>query len=99
VVVVEVEKECFVVWWTGWTGWRRVGVETVAMEVESAAFGLPATLLQTWNQGRARCVLRAAKIPMELGTERAAGPGESGAPNSELQWVWWLRKQQTGTYT
>lgn len=27
------------------------------MEVESAAFGLPATL-QTWNQGQARCVLR-----------------------------------------
>lgn len=40
-----------------WLG-RRVGLKAVAMEVESAAFGLPATLLQTWNQGRARCVLR-----------------------------------------
>lgn len=42
--------------------------------------------------------VRAAKIPMELGTERAAGPGESEAPNSELQWVCWLRKQPAGTY-
>lgn len=42
--------------------------------------------------------VRAAKIPMELGTERAAGPGESEAPNSELQWVRWLRKQPAGTY-
>lgn len=43
--------------------------------------------------------VRAAKIPMELGTERAAGPGESEASNSELQWVSWLRKQTAGTYT
>lgn len=42
--------------------------------------------------------VRAAKIPMELGTERAAGPGESEASNSELQWVRWLRKQTAGTY-
>lgn len=49
-------KECFVVG-VDWLG-RRVGLKAVAMEVESAAFGLPATLLQTWNQGRARCVLR-----------------------------------------
>lgn len=31
--------------------------------------------------------VRAAKIPMELGRERAAHPGESEALNSELQWV------------
>lgn len=42
--------------------------------------------------------MRAAKIPMELGTERTASPGESEAPNSELQWVRWLRKQLVGTY-
>lgn len=42
--------------------------------------------------------VRAAKIPMELGTERAAGPGESEVLNSELQWVRWLRKQSAGTY-
>lgn len=42
--------------------------------------------------------VRAAKIPMELGTERAADPGESKAPNSELKWVSWLRKHSAGTY-
>lgn len=55
-LVVVVERSVSSWGWTG--GRRRVGSEAVAMEVESAAFGLPATLLQTWNQGRARCVLR-----------------------------------------
>ena len=85
-------KECFSSWGVDWREASRI--EAVVMEVESAAFGITGHPAADLESGPGE--VRAAKIPMELGTERAAGPGESEAPNSELQWVTWLRKQHAG---
>lgn len=93
-LVVVVERSVSVVG-VDWLG-RRVGLKAVAMEVESAAFGLPATLLQTWNQGRARCVLRKFQWSSEqnglpvLANQRRPIRSCSGSAGYVSSW-WWVR--------